>query len=331
MVDPTSEQDAPTRLEAGGTNAIGRMLGVLGDEWTLLVLQQALTGVSRYAQFRANLPISNSVLTARLQRLSDEGMLERHVYQTNPLRAEYRITPRSRALWPVMLSIWEWERHWVADRADDLPVMHHDTCGHDFAPLMCCRACGKSVSARDVAAAWGPSGTWERSVPAGATRRRSDSDGAHGQAGLFPDTMTIFGNRWASALMGAAFRGLTRFSDFASALGAPPTLVADRLKAFCALGVLEATENPTRSDWVEYHLTEKGRAFFPVVVASLQWSEHWFVAPEGPALVLSHRSCGAELVATFTCDQCREPLAGHDISIRPSAEGGDLPRGGAET
>ncbi|KAA1425174.1 helix-turn-helix transcriptional regulator [Mumia zhuanghuii] len=314
MDDPTT----PTLLEPGATNAVGRMLGLLGDEWTLLVLQRALTGVTRYAQFRADLPISNSVLTARLQLLTDELLLERNVYQTNPLRAEYLVTARGRALWPVMLSIWEWERHWVAERADDLPVMHHDLCGHDFAPVLSCRACGKPASVREVGAEWGPSGSWKRSVPEGARRRRSESDSGRTQAGLFPETMTIFGNRWASALMGAAFRGVTRFSDFESALGAPPTLVADRLKAFCALGVLEATQNAKRPDWAEYHLTEKGRAFFPVVAASLQWADHWFKAPEGPALVLSHVPCGAEFVATFTCDQCQAPLTGHEISIIPA-------------
>jgi DNA-binding HxlR family transcriptional regulator len=323
MDDTTADSaDTPTLLDAGGTNAVGRMLGVLGDEWTLLVLQQALMGVNRFAQFRATLSISNSVLTTRLQMLTREGLLGRSVYQQNPLRAEYQVTPRSRSLWPVMLSIWEWERHWVVDRTDDLPVMRHNLCGHDFAPVLACRACEKPATAREVSGVWGPSGTWQRSVPAGATRRRSDPDMTRGQAGLFPETMTIFGNRWASALMGAAFRGVTRFSDFEAALGAPPTLVADRLRAFVSLGVLEATQTAKRPDWAEYHLTEKGRAFFPVVAATLQWAIRWFQAPEGPPLVLTHRACGAEFVPTFSCDQCTAPLAGHDITILTSPDNG---------
>ena len=44
------------------------MLGLLGDEWTLLVVQQALLGITRYADFQARLPISNSVLTAACGR-----------------------------------------------------------------------------------------------------------------------------------------------------------------------------------------------------------------------------------------------------------------------
>jgi DNA-binding HxlR family transcriptional regulator len=316
----------PTTLEAGGTNAVGRMLGLLGDEWTLLIVQQALLGVTRYGQFKAALPISNSVLTARLSMLEREELLERHVYQSNPLRAEYLTTPRSRSLWPVMLAIWDWERQWVAEHVDVLPTMRHETCGSAFSPVLSCGSCGKPVAAKEISAEWGPSGTWERSVPESVTRRRSEADPTHGGAGLFPETMTIFGNRWASALMGAAFRGVTRFTDFESSLKAPPTLVADRLRAFCAIGVLVAAQNEKRPDWAEYRLTEKGRAFFPVVAATLQWAEAWFRAPEGPSLVQTHRSCGQEFVPTFGCDQCGEALAGHDITIVPALSGA-APRG----
>lgn len=308
-------QTQPTALEPGAANAIGRMLGLLGDEWTLLIVQQVLEGVSRFGELMKAMPISNSVLTGRLNLLVREGLLRRHIYQSNPLRAEYLVTDRSRALWPFMLSIWEWERHWVAGRAHELPTMRHDACGHDFSPLLTCGACGKAAEAKDVAATWGPSGTWERSVPESATRRRSDSVGARSSSGLFPETMMVFGNRWSSALLGAAFRGVTRFSDFEAHLGAPPTVVAERLKAFCAHDILVATANEQRPDWVEYRLTEKGRAFYPVIAASLQWADTWFHAPEGPALVQHHRSCGERFDATFRCDQCHEALAGHEITI----------------
>src|SRR5689334_13327061 len=104
------DPEQPTRLQAGGTNAIGKVLGLLGDEWTLLIVQQALLGVSRYGRFKAALPISNSVLTARLGLLTREGLLKRDVYQSTPLRAEYLTTSRSRSLWPFMLAIWGWEQ-----------------------------------------------------------------------------------------------------------------------------------------------------------------------------------------------------------------------------
>ncbi len=311
---------APTPLSSDGPNAIGRMLGLLGDEWTLLIMREALQGVGRFGRFMEAMPISTAVLTGRLGLLVREGLLAKHVYSERPPRAEYRPTDRGRALWPFMLAIWEWERHWVdgrdtQGRGRSLPTMRHDGCGQEFTPLLTCRACEAVVEAKDVAAQWGPSGSWGRSVPESSTRRRSDSDSRVASSGMFPETMMVFGNRWSSALLGAAFRGVTRFSDFEAAVGAPPTVVAERLRAFCAHGILVATENEQRTDWVEYHLTEKGRAFYPVIAASLQWAQEWFVAPEGPALEQRHRACDASFVATFRCDRCHGVLAGHEVSV----------------
>ncbi|WP_264001394.1 winged helix-turn-helix transcriptional regulator, partial [Mycolicibacterium gadium] len=56
------------------------MLGLLGDEWNLLIIQQALLGASRYSQFMSRLPISNSVLTNRLRTLVGDGLLTRKVH-----------------------------------------------------------------------------------------------------------------------------------------------------------------------------------------------------------------------------------------------------------
>lgn len=315
------ERDGPTLLEAGGTNAIGRMLGLLGDEWTLLILQHSLWGVRRYGQLMTAIPISNAVLTSRLRLLTQEDMLERRTYQRHPPRAEYRPTARSRSLWRVLLSIWAWERQWVPDHADRLPIMRHATCGSDFTPVLGCEACGAAVRARNISVEWGPSGSWPRSVPHASTRRRSEVEGAPSQSGMFPDTMAIFGNRWSSALLGAAFRGLTRFSEFESSLGAPPTLIADRLRVFLAIGVLEPVDNPGRSDRTHYRLTPKGRGFFPVVAMSLQWADRWFQAPEGPALDLRHTECGQAFRGVLRCDQCAECLAGADVLVATGGPG----------
>jgi DNA-binding HxlR family transcriptional regulator len=282
------------------------MLGLLGDEWTLLVLQQALMGATRYADFKERLPISNSVLTGRLQSLTRDGLLERRPYQTNPPRSEYVVTPRSRSLWPVLLSIWEWERRWVPDHAERLPDMRHIPCGADFAPVVTCRSCGDAVSEKDVSARWGPSGSWPRSMPAASTRRRSGADQRDASAGLFPQTMSVMGNRWAFALLVAAFVGVSRFTDFQAQLGAAPGSVADRLSILTANGVLIAVDN-------RYRLTEKGRAFFPVLVSALQWAQLWFRSHEGPAVVLTHTACGARFDAVLVCDQCAGQLRGAQV------------------
>ncbi len=284
------------------------MLGILGDEWTLLLVQQAILGAKRYGDFAARLPISHAVLTRRLQSMTDEGLLTRQTYQTKPPRSEYVLTPRGRSLWPVLTSIWEWERHWVPDHADALPAMHHAACGAAFAPALTCRHCHEIVTEKDVAAQWGPSGSWSRSMPAGSTRRRSTAPPVSGRAGLFPETTSILGNRWAFALLVASFVGASRFTDFRDQLGAPPGSLTDRLQIFTANGVL--TSNDGR-----YALTEKGRAVFPILITSLQWAQRWFESAEGPAVVLRHTLCGNAFDAVLTCDQCAAVLRGADFGV----------------
>jgi len=298
-----------TELPAGGVNAVGRMLGVLGDEWTLLIAQQALLGATRYGDFAARLPISHAVLTRRLNVMTDDGLLQRRTYQHKPPRSEYVLTQRGRALWPVLASIWAWERRWVPDHADPLPGMYHVACGTEFTPVTQCRACGTTVTEKDVVAQWGPSGSWPRSMPSESTRRRSTTERSEPRPGSFPQTTSIIGNRWGFALMVAAFVGTSRFSDFRDQLGAPPGSLADRLQIFSTNDVLVLSGE-------RYRLTEKGRAVFPILVTALQWAQRNFHAPEGPAVELTHTGCGHPLDVTLACDQCTGVLRGREIRTK---------------
>ncbi len=107
-----------------------------------------------------------------------------------------------------MLAIWEWERRWAGEHAEQLPGMRHTACGRDFAPdpRLRIRAARRSSRVRSSPSG-GRADAGSVRCPVAATRRRWDSDGPTRQPGLFPETMTIFGNRWASALIGAVFRG----------------------------------------------------------------------------------------------------------------------------
>ncbi|MGV0871495.1 winged helix-turn-helix transcriptional regulator [Mycolicibacterium sp. XJ879] len=289
------------------------MLALLGDEWTLLIVRESLLGARRFTDFAA-LPISNAVLTSRLRTLVDDGLLERRIYQAQPPRADYHPTEPCQALWPVLVSIWHWERTWVDTQTSSLPDMRHQGCGHDFSPVLRCGNCRRPAGPDVIDGRWGPDGGWQRSVPQAATRRRIRGDAA-AEAGLFPHTMAIFGNRWASAVVGAAFLGTRRFSDFQSRLSAPAAVVADRLRVFCDIGVLQATAHPQRADWSEYHLTAKGLAFFPVVATAIHWGERYLGSPDTPALILGHTECAQPFIPELACDQCGQALAGSAVEV----------------
>ncbi len=298
--------ETPTALPPGDTNAIGRMLGLLGDEWNLLIIQQAVLGATRYSHFTARLPISNAVLTNRLRTLVAEGLLTQ-------VDGGYRPTARSRSLWPLLVLIWEWERTWVPERADRLPDMSHQDCGRSFSPVLRCMACGRPAEPGTVNLTLGPSGPWERCTPVSATRRRSDSRTSAGQAGLFPETMSVLGNRWAAALLVSAFLGASRFSEFQSRLGAPPSPLTERLQTFSEIGVLEPHQGT--GERAIYLLTDKGRAFFPILVTAMQWAQRWYRAPEGPAIVMTHRDCGSAFTGELACGRCTQRLTGAQVAV----------------
>jgi DNA-binding HxlR family transcriptional regulator len=239
----------------------------------------------------------------------------------------YLPTARSRSLWPLLLLIWEWERSWVPEHADRLPDMRHYRCGRSFSPVLRCTCCQRPVGPDTVALAVGPSGNWERCAPAAATRRRSRSASASpsttGHAGLFSETMTVLGNRWAAALLVAAFLGGNRFSDLQSQLGAPPSLLAQRLQTFCVIGVLRRDPGIDAAERGSYLLTDKGRAFFPILVTAVQWAQRWFSAPEGPAIVMRHRDCGAAFTGELACDQCGDRISGAAVAVTSVAGSGN--------
>ena len=317
----TATPDNAEAQEPGSTeNSNAIALGLIGDEWNLAIIKLAImSDVRRYKDFRDRLGIANSVLTVRLRRLAEAGVFTRSQYSDAPRRYEYVLTERGRDLWKVLLTIWSWEAVWVTEHIEPLPPMYHTECGEEFSPIMHCRACGQPAGIRDVRGTFGPSGGFARSVPRATTRRRS-AGGSPGP-GLVPQTIELIGNRWSASALAAAFLGARRFTDMLVMMGAPPTIVSDRLRTFCQMGVLEAVVTKVGSGRVEYRLTDKGRAFFPHVMVMLEWGDRWFRAPEGPATLLTHTSCGGEFHPVLRCSVCQRELHGSQIQV-----GGDPPK-----
>lgn len=98
----------PKMLES--SCSIARSLGVLGERWTFLVLREALTGSTRFAQFREVLGVAPDVLAARLATLVDYGVMTRVPYReagSRP-RDEYVLTEAGRALHVTLGALQQW-------------------------------------------------------------------------------------------------------------------------------------------------------------------------------------------------------------------------------
>jgi DNA-binding HxlR family transcriptional regulator len=84
-------------------------LDVLGDRWTLLVIRDLFRGKHRFGDFLASPErIPTNILAERLKRLQANGIVAQRAYSSRPLRYEYHLTDRGRALAPVLDAIADW-------------------------------------------------------------------------------------------------------------------------------------------------------------------------------------------------------------------------------
>lgn len=93
---------------------IAKSLSVLGDQWTFLIVRDALSGTTRFNEFQDSLGISRNLLSKRMQQLCDAGLLER-LPIANSKRFEYLATDKCRELRPVVLSLAAWGTRWFND------------------------------------------------------------------------------------------------------------------------------------------------------------------------------------------------------------------------
>ncbi len=136
--------------------SILRPLALLGDRWTLVVLRQAFTGMRRFEDFHTSLGVSHPVLSERLTRLVEAGVLERRAYRdSRRTRHEYRLTAKGLDLYPVLMALRDWGDRYLAPDGPFVTYRHHD-CGGTVGVHLTCDGCSADVTAREVEVAPGP-------------------------------------------------------------------------------------------------------------------------------------------------------------------------------
>ncbi|WP_026402807.1 MULTISPECIES: winged helix-turn-helix transcriptional regulator [Actinomadura] len=135
--------------------SIARSLEVVGDRWTLLIIRSAFDGYRRFDDFQDVLGVARNILTDRLTRLCDEGIMRRVPYQERPERHEYRLTRKGVELWPAMMTLLLWgDRHYAPDGAP--VIVGHRGCAGTLTPRFTCDACGAPLGPTDVEPRPGP-------------------------------------------------------------------------------------------------------------------------------------------------------------------------------
>jgi DNA-binding HxlR family transcriptional regulator len=91
---------------------------LIGRRWTGAIIFVLLKSRCRFATLRDAIPdITDRMLSERLQELEQEGIVERTVVPETPVRVEYALTKKGRALAAAMDAIAEWAEKWIDQRA----------------------------------------------------------------------------------------------------------------------------------------------------------------------------------------------------------------------
>jgi DNA-binding HxlR family transcriptional regulator len=130
-------------------------------------------------------------------------------------------------------------------------------------------------------------------------------------------TLEIIGERWTMHVLREAFLGVRRFEEFHRNIGVARNILSDRLTTLVAEGILRResySEHPPRS---EYRLTRKGVDLYGILVELMKWGNRWSPNPDGPAVVLRHRECGAVIEPVLACPDCGLPVQPWDLEALP--------------
>ena len=100
-----------------------RTADIVCGKWTLLLVRELAEGRSRFCELERSLTgISPRTLSLRLRALEEEGIVERHTFAEVPPRVEYALTEKGRALIPIIDSMREYGRTWLADQCAAEPA-----------------------------------------------------------------------------------------------------------------------------------------------------------------------------------------------------------------
>jgi DNA-binding HxlR family transcriptional regulator len=132
-------------VEGEPSCSIARTLEVIGDRWTMLILRDAFRGVRRFDAFQRDLGIARNLLTDRLTKLVEHGVLEKQLYQDHPPRYEYRLTRKGIDLSPALVALMRWGDKWLADGEPPVSLLH-DRCGEPLDQAFVCWTCDETVT-----------------------------------------------------------------------------------------------------------------------------------------------------------------------------------------
>src|SRR5215472_8173283 len=155
--------------------SVARVVSILSDAWTFLIIREAFFGARRFESFRAALGLPRATLTQRLKRLTQQGIFRQHRTSQASRRAEYRLTKAGLELYPSFMAMMQFGDRWLSGGKGAPLKLIHETCSHACQPIVACSACLQPVAAVRVNYRNGPGAGYRLAQPMHRARRSSDS------------------------------------------------------------------------------------------------------------------------------------------------------------
>jgi DNA-binding HxlR family transcriptional regulator len=144
---------------ASMTCPIARSLEQIGDWWTLLLVREAFYGTRRFKDFEASLGIAPNILSTRLSKLVEHGILQVAETTASGKALEYRLTDKGRDLFPVIVAVAQWgDKHTVGAKGSPIRIVERETM-KDIAPLTVRSQDGRALEVRQLTVVEGPGAT----------------------------------------------------------------------------------------------------------------------------------------------------------------------------
>lgn len=124
---------------------ISAALECVGERWSFLILRGAFNGLRHFEEFQSNLGIARNILSNRLGRLVEHGILQRDPDPADRRKVTYRLTDKGRDLLPVLLSLRQWGERWVSGHPSN-PVLVDRYSRQPIAPITVRSAEGRPLT-----------------------------------------------------------------------------------------------------------------------------------------------------------------------------------------
>lgn len=127
---------AGSNSSQGETCPVARSVDVIGDRWSLLIVRDAFDGARRFKDFQQGLGVARNILSDRLRKLVDAGILQGQPASDGSSYQEYVLTEAGVRLFPVIVALRQWGESHLFSRGERHSVLVDMTSGKPLAPMV---------------------------------------------------------------------------------------------------------------------------------------------------------------------------------------------------